>query len=90
MRLPGLKIGHVLHFYEEIDAGVLYRTELEIKCRAPIIGRFFTWLACRFFASEEMLRAWMVHNVEEVGESEKFIPQLYAHAMAQQTAKVAP
>ena len=90
MRLPGLKIGHVLHFYEEVDGGVLYRTELEIKCRAPIIGRFFTWLACRFFASEGMVRAWMIHNVEEVGESEKFIPQLYAHAMAQQTAKVAP
>ena len=43
-----------------------------------------TWLACRFFASEGMLRAWMTHNVEEVGESEKFIPQLYANAMAQQ------
>jgi hypothetical protein len=29
-----------------------------------------------------MMRAWMVHNVEEVGESEKFIPQLYSHAMS--------
>ena len=55
---------------------------MQIQCRAPIVGRLITQVACRFFASEAKLRAWMLHNVEEVGESEKFIPQLYNHAMA--------
>jgi len=82
MGILGLKIGHLLHLYEEVDFGVKYYTELEIKCRAPIVGRFITWIACRFFATEPMMRAWMVHNVEEVGESEKFIPQLYSDAMS--------
>jgi len=82
MRVLGIKVGHLLHLYKEVDLGVEYYTEMEIKCRAPILGRLITWLACRFFAPEPKLRAWMVHNVEEVGESEKFIPQLYSHAMS--------
>ena len=27
------------------------------------------------------VRAWIVHNIEESGETEKFVPLLYAHAM---------
>jgi hypothetical protein len=80
MGILGLKIGHLLHFYREIDGGVLYETEMEIKCRAPLIGKLLTWLACRFFATEPKIRAWMQHNIEECGESEKFIPQLYEHS----------
>jgi hypothetical protein len=80
MGIFGLKIGHLLHFYREIDGGVLYETEMEIKCRAPLIGKLLTWLACRFFATEPKIRAWMQHNIEECGESEKFIPQLYEHS----------
>ena len=82
MRVLGLKVGHLLHLYQEVDLGVKYYTELEIECRAPIVGRFITWLACKFFMPEPKIRAWMVHNVEEVGESEKFIPQLYSDAMS--------
>ena len=79
MGIFGLKVGHLLHFYREIDGGVLYETEMEIKCRAPLIGKLLTWLACRFFATEPKIRAWIRHNIEECGESEKFIPQLYEH-----------
>jgi hypothetical protein len=79
MGILGLKVGHLLHFYREIDGGVLYETEMEIKCRAPLIGKLLTWLACRFFATEPKIRAWIQHNIEECGESEKFIPQLYEH-----------
>jgi hypothetical protein len=45
-----------------------------------LIGKLLTWLACRFFATEPKIRAWMQHNIEECGESEKFIPQLYEHS----------
>ena len=81
MRPLGMTVGHLLHIYEQTDEGIRYRTEMQIQCRAPIVGRLITQVACRFFASEAKLRAWMIHNVEEVGESEKFIPQLYNHAM---------
>lgn len=83
MGILGLKVGHLLHLYRDGPEGVHYRTEMEIKCRAPIIGKLITWLACRIFVTEEKIKAWMVHNVEECGESEKFIPELFRHAMAE-------
>ena len=83
MGILGLKVAHLLHHYSDSPEGVRYWTEMEVKCRAPVIGKLITWLACRFFMTEAKMKAWMVHNVEERGESEKFIPQLYRHAMAE-------
>lgn len=77
MGILGIKIAHLFHFYKETEKGVIYETEMLIKCEAPIIGKALTWFACKFFASEKRVKAWMLHNIEESGESEKFIPQLY-------------
>jgi len=55
----------------------LFFTELTIGNNMPVIGRLFTWLITKFLVSEEILKAWMQHNIEESGESEKFIPILY-------------
>jgi hypothetical protein len=46
----------------------------------PLLGGLVARLAEKMLVSEEMLRAWILHNVEESGETEKFVPQLYAHA----------
>ena len=73
----GIKVAHLLHFYKEIEEGVIYKTEMLIKCNVPVIGKLLTWIACNFIATEKRIKAWMLHNIEESGESEKFIPQLF-------------
>ena len=45
----------------------------------PVVGRLLNWVIRRQF-SEELLHAWIVHNIEESGETEKFVPALYEEA----------
>lgn len=53
-----------------------------IGTRLPLIVRLLNRLIRRFAISERFLRAWIVHNVEESGETEKFVPRLFEHAAA--------
>ena len=55
---------------------------MTIGPRIPIIGRLLTRIARRLLFSDPMLRDWIRHNIEESGETEKFVPALYTHAMA--------
>jgi len=43
---------------------------------APLLRR-----ALRARGIDRLARDWIVHNVEESGETEKFVPVLYEHAM---------
>ena len=61
---------------------MIYKTEMLVKCNAPVIGKLLTWLACNLIASEKRIKAWMLHNIEESGESEKFIPQLFENTIS--------
>ena len=74
--------GEVLHLWEPADVGLRFRTQVTIGPRIPIIGRLLTRIARRLLFSDAMLRDWIRHNIEESGETEKFVPALYTHAMA--------
>lgn len=50
------------------------------ECELPILGRFVTWIATRFFFDEGLVSRRLGHNIEETGENERFIPLLYAYA----------
>jgi hypothetical protein len=44
------------------------------------LGPLVNSLLRRIGPSEAFLRAWIVHNIEESGETEKFVPELFDHA----------
>jgi hypothetical protein len=47
----------------------------------PLLGRLANALARKLAgADEDFVRTWIVHNIEESGETEKFVPKLYEHA----------
>tara|TARA_A100001011_G_scaffold102052_1_gene107539 strand:- start:3948 stop:4688 length:741 start_codon:yes stop_codon:yes gene_type:complete len=73
----GIKGGELIHAYQDSPEGLLFMTQLTINNDQPIIGNLVTWLVTKFLINEEMLKAWMQHNIEESGESAKFIPILY-------------
>ena len=80
MKLLGMRVGRLYHLYESVEGGASFYTELRLESSVPILGRMLVKLARRFYFTDEILRAWLTHNVEEVGETEKFVPALYAHA----------
>ena len=73
----GIKGGELIHAYQNSPEGVLFITQLTISNDNPIFGKLITWLVTKFLVNEEILKAWMQHNIEESGESENFIPILY-------------
>lgn len=57
--------------------GTRYVNSLTIGAAGPL-GRLINPLLRRFAFSEARGRAWIKHNIEEVGNFEAFLPALYA------------
>lgn len=72
--IPGLV--RMEYRFERVDGGTRYVNRL-------LIGGTHGWrravtpLLCRFGFPEARGRAWLRHNIEEVGQLEHFLPQLY-------------
>ncbi len=71
------RLGDLHHTFEDSADGLLYRSRLVIGSTLPLIGRPLTAIAKRQFMSEEMAKAWFKHNVEEVGNFQYFLPDLF-------------
>ncbi len=77
-----IRVGSVVHRYEEVEGGSSFYTEVLLGWTLPIVGRAHNRLMRRFANGAELIRAWIVHNIEESGETEKFVPVLFHHAAA--------
>ncbi len=72
-------IGRLLHSIRDVDGGVEYKSRmLAGLASGPLRGLVNSRLLPKVM-SEEKLRAWFVHNVEEVGCFENFVPDLYQY-----------
>jgi hypothetical protein len=76
----GLVVGSLDHLYSAVAGGSRFHTQLTIGVQWPLIGPAVTALARRLRFPSDAMQTWIQHNVEESGETEKFVPQLYAHA----------
>jgi hypothetical protein len=75
-RLHGLRIAAMDYEFQPVASGTLYRNSLTVGAQgflAPILNPLV-----RAFAFDETRGyAWIKHNIEEVGNFESFLPQLY-------------
>lgn len=71
------RVGDLRHTFEDSPDGLLYRSRLVIGSNLPVVGRLLTEVAKRRLMSEDMAKAWFKHNVEEVGNFQYFLPDLY-------------
>ena len=76
----GLRIGVLDHEYEAVPGGSSFLTRMTVGPQLPGIGPLLR-RALRARGIDRLARDWIVHNVEESGETEKFVPVLYEHAM---------
>ncbi len=76
-RFHGLRLARMDYEFQGTDAGTLYRNSLTVG--APgIAGKVLNPIIRSLAFDEARGRAWIKHNIEEVGNFEAFLPQLYA------------
>jgi hypothetical protein len=78
-RVHGLQLAEMDYDFVETDEGTLYYNSLTVGVRG-VLGRLVNPLIRRFAFDEARGHAWIKHNIEEVGNFESFLPELYAEA----------
>jgi hypothetical protein len=78
VRKFGVEVLRLEHTFTAVSGGTRYLSRMRIGTTAAP-GRFLLnrWVLPRLFG-ETTARAWLKHNVEEVGNFEFFLPELYA------------
>lgn len=76
--VAGVQMGEIHHLFTATPSGSQYRVESLIGGDWPIIGPAFNYLLRHSVFTEDMLREWERHQVEEVSMLNYYLPQLYA------------
>lgn len=76
-RFHGLRLARMDYTFAPVEGGTLYRNSLTVG-GAGNFWRPVNALIRKFMFDEARGRAWIKHNIEEVGNFEAFLPDLYA------------
>lgn len=76
-RVFGLRAAAMDYTFRETDGGTIYHNSLTVGLTG-VLGRILNPLIRRFVFDEARGHSWIVHNIEEVGNFESFLPRLYA------------
>ncbi|MGE0350549.1 DAPG hydrolase family protein [Hydrogenophaga sp.] len=76
-RWHGLRAAAMDYRFEPVPGGTRYVNSLTVGFASPW-ARPLNALMRRFVFDAERARAWIRHNVEEVGQFERFLPALFA------------
>jgi hypothetical protein len=75
-RLLGREVFRLEHRWDVVPGGSSYRSRMVVGASGAVVGRLFNALVRPRVFPDEMGRAWLVHNVEEVGLLEQLLPAL--------------
>jgi hypothetical protein len=81
----GLEVSRLSHDIIAAEGGTLYRSRLTIGIGVPGLCRLVNPIIHMSLFPEDMGRAWLRHNVEEVGLLEHIVPRLHAHSPSGQS-----
>jgi hypothetical protein len=77
-RRAGFEVSNLEHTFTPVSGGTLYRSRMTVGAEHPLVRTLLNrYVRPRIFP-EAMARAWLKHNIEEVGNFEFFLPDLYA------------
>jgi hypothetical protein len=74
----GLEISRLVHDFADMNGGTRYVSTLTIGTALPGVGAILNPFIHHMIFSEAMGRAWLRHNVEEVGLLEHIVPRIYS------------
>ena len=72
----GHEVSRLNHDFHAVEGGTLYVSTLTIGFSAPVLRTLFNPVIFRLLFTERMGRAWLKHNVEEVGAFEHILPRI--------------
>lgn len=79
--MTGKRMGHQVtemrHDFTAVDGGTLYVSALTVGSAMPGLGPVINRVMHRHVFTAAMGRAWLKHNVEEVGLLEHIVPRCY-------------
>lgn len=73
----GIEVARLNHDFAAVEGGCSYFSTLTIGASLPVVRSILNPLLHRFIFTERMGRAWLRHNVEEVGALEHIVPRIY-------------
>ena len=73
----GLRVSRLNHDFAAVEGGTQYVSTLTIGTDVPWLSTVLNPILHRMFFPEAMGRAWLKHNIEEVGLLEHIIPLIY-------------
>ena len=76
-RIAGLEIFSLEHWFEPVPGGTRYTSRMQVGPESWLGKYLVNPLLHRFIFNAAMGQAWLKHNVEEVGNFETFLPELY-------------
>ena len=76
--IAGVEIFRLEHRFTRVQNGTQYDSRMVVGASTPMVGRIFNNFIRPLFLSNEGARAWLRHNIEEVGMFEHLLPPLYA------------
>jgi hypothetical protein len=76
-RFHGFRLARMDYEFKETEAGTNYHNSLTVGAQG-IVGKLVNPVIRAFMFDEARGRAWIKHNIEEVGNFETFLPKLYA------------
>jgi hypothetical protein len=82
-RIAGVVVFQLEHTWSAGSEGVHYVSVMDIGARSPLLAAV-NRVACRRFP-DEMVHAWVRHNIEEVGQLEYLLPRLNSSGEAEPT-----
>ena len=78
--VAGHEVSCLDHDFSAVAEGTRYLSTLTVGSALPALGRLVNRIMHRHVFTEAMGRAWLKHNVEEVGLLEHLIPQVLGAA----------
>jgi hypothetical protein len=76
-RIGTTEIFSLQHDFIPNGHSTIYKSQMSIGINKKALGKFFNNYIKPLFFTKEMAVAWLKHNVEEVGNFEFFLPELY-------------
>jgi hypothetical protein len=74
----GISLARLEYAFTPVSGGTLYENSMTIGPEQPMLRSVFNTLVRPRVYPDHKARAWLTHNVEEVGNFEFFLPELYA------------
>ncbi len=80
-KIGGTEVFSLQHDFIQDRDNTIYTSQMIVGTSKKLVGKIFNSSIRPLFFNEEMAKAWLNHNIEEVGNFEFFLPELYAEEM---------